>query len=281
MNYCLINATRYGTGTEADLFWSQGIATAGKTGTTTDNKDKWYCGFTGYYTAAVWTGYDQPEAIRLKSGSNPAAQLFKKVMSPIHKGLKNINLYNSRLMKEVTVCLDSGKLATDACKNDVRVTLFANDGFGRTTKACVYEEDMIKDKCDKHSLVNYCSGGGVAHEYCQKFAAVDPTVKIQEKALVKITQEQLDEIRKAKDYGLTKYYVCDEWIWLVDENGKDLVFNGINGKLKQTEKAPYLLCPTHTKEAWEEYQSSILPEPEIPTDPSGDAGIDPVDLNVG
>ncbi len=40
-----------------------GIDVAAKTGTTDDNFDRWLCGFTPYYTAVTWFGYDQNETI--------------------------------------------------------------------------------------------------------------------------------------------------------------------------------------------------------------------------
>jgi penicillin-binding protein 1A len=50
---------------------------AGKTGTTSSYRDRWFCGFTGHYTAAVWCGYDHPERINLTgSTANPAARLW-------------------------------------------------------------------------------------------------------------------------------------------------------------------------------------------------------------
>ena len=82
MTYMLKNAVENGTGTEARL---KNMAVAGKTGTTSDYKDRWFVGCTPYYVAAVWTGYDVPEYIH--SSGNPAAQLWKKVMAPIHEGL--------------------------------------------------------------------------------------------------------------------------------------------------------------------------------------------------
>ena len=83
MTYMLQNAVNRGTGTEAYL----GIMpVAGKTGTTTDAKDRWFVGCTPYYVAAVWTGYDTPEYIKVSG--NPAAQIFRKVMRPLHEGLE-------------------------------------------------------------------------------------------------------------------------------------------------------------------------------------------------
>lgn len=82
MTYMMQNGVENGTGTEAAL-WSMPVA--GKTGSSGEYKDRWFVGCTPYYVAAVWTGYDIPERIHV--AGNPAAQLFRKVMAPIHDGL--------------------------------------------------------------------------------------------------------------------------------------------------------------------------------------------------
>ncbi len=262
MNYCLVNATANGTGYEANLSYSHGITTAGKTGTTTGNKARWYCGFTGYYTAAVWCGFDQPDNISPLYVNNPSASLFKSVMGPLHKGKSNIALYNSSALKGVTVCLDSGKLATDACRADVR-------GVARTATAVVYSEDYPSEYCDKHVMVDICSSGGVANEYCHLFAEretqpEDDVVTVSEKSLVQMTRDELDVIRRASGCGLSGTFLGDEWVYQVDANGNDAVFQGIFKDLNQREDAPYVVCTEHTKEAWEEYINSLPPEPEEP-----------------
>ncbi len=76
-------AATYGTGSEASF---QGMTVAGKTGTTSDNKDRWFVGMTPYFVAAVWTGYDTPAPMYFYG--NPAAQIWKKVMQPLHQGLE-------------------------------------------------------------------------------------------------------------------------------------------------------------------------------------------------
>jgi len=83
MTYMMQSAVETGTGTEAYL---GSVAVAGKTGTSTEYKDRWFVGCTPYYVAAVWTGFDMPARINT-TGSNPAAQIWKKVMRPIHDGL--------------------------------------------------------------------------------------------------------------------------------------------------------------------------------------------------
>ena len=62
-----------GTGTQAQL---SNMTVAGKTGSTNTNNDRWFVGYTPYYTAAVWTGYSTPE--RVKASGNPAAAMWKR-----------------------------------------------------------------------------------------------------------------------------------------------------------------------------------------------------------
>ena len=83
MTDMLYNAAVYGTGSEANLGF---MPTAGKTGTSSDSKDRWFVGFTPYYIAAVWTGYDMPATMRVTG--NPSAQIWKQIMAPIHEDLE-------------------------------------------------------------------------------------------------------------------------------------------------------------------------------------------------
>ena len=89
MTDMLYNAVLYGTGSEANL---GSMPTAGKTGTSGESKDRWFVGFTPYYVAAVWTGYDMP--VSMKVTGNPAAQIWKKLMEPVHEGLESIPFYS-------------------------------------------------------------------------------------------------------------------------------------------------------------------------------------------
>jgi len=82
MTDMLVDAVVAGTGGSANL---GRMPTAGKTGTSSDSKDRWFVGYTPYYLAAVWTGFDTPA--EMKSSGNPAAQIWKMLMAPIHEGL--------------------------------------------------------------------------------------------------------------------------------------------------------------------------------------------------
>ena len=241
MNYCLANAANNGTGTAA-IFSGQNIY--GKTGTTANNRDRWFCGFTAHYTAAVWTGYDTPETISVST--NPACTLWKKVMQPIHSGLSKVSLYSTSGMKSVAVCLDSGKLATDACRDDIRGS--------RAASAYCYSYDVPSGYCDKHVSVKYCeTGGGVCTEYCELFADAGEDVEITRVSLVKMTQNEVDKINKAKGVGLVAMYYQDNYVYLVDRDGDPIDWHGFNGKANKDVEEPYILCTVHTKEAYEAY----------------------------
>lgn len=83
MCYMLNIAATYGTGSESYL---GNMTHAGKTGSSTNYRDRWFVGFTPYYVCAVWTGYDTPE--RIYVNGNPSAKTWKKIMQPVHEGLE-------------------------------------------------------------------------------------------------------------------------------------------------------------------------------------------------
>ena len=259
LNYCLDSAVATGTGTAADLE-ELGIDVAGKTGTTSGYKDRYFAGFTGYYTAAVWCGFDDPAEIKLSgSTANPAARLWKKVMLQLHKGRSNIPLYDANAMVSVSICLDSGKLATDSCYQDIRTA----DGLHRVEKVLVYPEDRPKGYCDKHISLDYCpEGHGVANEYCKKFAEIG-VLKLETKALLKLTQSQIGAMVKAK--GLADIYLRDDYIYLVNKNGADAAFHGINGGINKGLSVPYQVCRAHTQQSWQDYNTP--PATTAPTQP--------------
>ena len=75
----------YGTGRGLGL--ENDMPAAGKTGTTNSNRDTWFCGYTPYYTAAVWVGYDIPRNMPGIYGATYAGKIWKNVMDEIHQGL--------------------------------------------------------------------------------------------------------------------------------------------------------------------------------------------------
>lgn len=264
MNYCLQNAVTDGTGGAADL---SGHNVAGKTGTTSSNRDRWFCGYTGYYTAAVWCGYKQPEEIRLSGSSqNPAARLFKKVMQPLHNGKSRVSLYSTSGMRSYSVCLDTGAKASDACEKDVRYFLL---GRNRVNSAYAYTGDGPDGTCDRHVMVEFCTtGSGVATEYCSKFAGVED-VRIDSRALLKLTPSEVEVIKRASKHGLGTDFTDNRYVYYVSEDGSLLNWHGFDGKANNGINAPYVVCPVHTKQAWEDYEASQATEP--PTEAATEA----------
>ena len=98
-----------GTGKNAKL---ASMPTHGKTGTSNDNKDKWFCGFTPYYVGAVWYGYD---ANRSVGGTNISTQVWKKVMEKVHQGLPAKEFEQPESVTAVSICQKTGKLSSEGC----------------------------------------------------------------------------------------------------------------------------------------------------------------------
>ena len=60
---------------------------AGKTGTTNDNKDGWFVGYTRYYTTSVWVGFDMPKTLPTLTGSSLPGSIWKNFMTRLHADL--------------------------------------------------------------------------------------------------------------------------------------------------------------------------------------------------
>lgn len=93
-----------------------GVDVAAKTGTTDENYDRWLCGFTPYYTAVTWYGFDINESINFNQ-RNPAGLLWANVMSRVHTGLNSAKFEKPASVTGVTICAETGKKATTGCQN--------------------------------------------------------------------------------------------------------------------------------------------------------------------
>lgn len=111
--YGVVNSS-VGTGRSAKL--DCGISTYGKTGTTDDDCDKWFVGFTPYYVGACWYGFDTPASLSAAGVSgNPTVTAWNIVMEEIHESLDKKELTKPNNVVEVEVCEKSGMLATSTC----------------------------------------------------------------------------------------------------------------------------------------------------------------------
>lgn len=174
MNGFLQKVIAQGTGGSAAF---SGMTIAGKTGTTSDNRDRYFVGYSPYYCAAVWTGYDTPE--KLNVSGNPSAVMWKKVMSKIHANLKNkkFSSAGSEDLVSIQVCADSGLLSTDLCANDVRGSRVRTVQVVKGTEPAAY--------CSMHTEVKWCTeGNALATEFC-------PADKVVTKTVINYTRESL------------------------------------------------------------------------------------------
>ena len=142
-----------GTGLLAKL---SNMPTAGKTGAAGTWLDRWFVGYTPYYVGAVWSGYDKPEYM---GTSNPSAILWNAVMKRVHQDLPYKEFNGAAGMKQYTICIDTGLLATDACASDVR---------GNHTMIVYLDPSKAPTTyCPVHVFENVCADShGLATESC-------------------------------------------------------------------------------------------------------------------
>lgn len=139
-----------GTGTSVKF---AGMSIAGKTGTTSDHKDRWFSGFTPYYTASTWGGYDMNQQLT-KAERSYHNGLWKKVMSRIHENLENKSFEKPDGIVTASVCKYSGKLAISGiCDADPR-------GDGIVTE--YFAKDQVPTEgCDIHVIAPICDETGL------------------------------------------------------------------------------------------------------------------------
>ncbi|APM40396.1 transglycosylase domain-containing protein [Clostridium kluyveri] len=116
-----------GTGYNANF---GNMAVRGKTGTSTDSKNLWFCGLTPYYSAAVWIGNDDNSVLNDNSlNSNSAAKLWADIMSPFHENLESKELEMPSGVVTAAICSESGKLARADCYKDLTGSKVYNELF--------------------------------------------------------------------------------------------------------------------------------------------------------
>lgn len=143
---------------------AQLVGAAGKTGTTDNNNDRWFVGFTPYVTGGVWVGYDEAQDLGNSSDSNKIwntvmLEIHHKILERVEAGTAEKKTFSDDLLIEAKYCPDSGKLITDACQADPRGKRSATGYFTRDT--------LPTDPCNVHVWVAYCTEGkGVATANC-------------------------------------------------------------------------------------------------------------------
>lgn len=132
---------------------------AGKTGTTTSNRDALFAGFTPYYTCTVWCGYDDNSPQDGALTSNPKT-LWNHIMGRIHENLEYREFVQPEGIVTAAVCKKSGKLAVNGlCDRDPRGSMIETEYFAAGTVPTEY--------CDHHVSATICTASGLlANEFC-------------------------------------------------------------------------------------------------------------------
>lgn len=147
----MVDVVTSGTGGSVNF---GGMAIAGKTGTTSDYNDVWFAGYTPYYTATTWAGYDNN--VKLSGDEkNLAKKLWRAVMSKIHEDLPNESFSVPAGIVTATVCSRSGKLPiAGLCDGTLRTEYFA-------------EGTVPEETCDVHYAGQVCQYSNLpATEFC-------------------------------------------------------------------------------------------------------------------
>ena len=171
-------------GTAKALKLDSKIDVAAKTGTTNDNNDVYFVGYTPYYLGATWFGYDIPRSLA-KFGSNQAMAGWEAVMTKIHQrvfdkvasGEITLKDFNYDGLEKAEYCIDSGLLPGRYCELDVRGDRIETGYFANApTKTCDAHYPVLWDT----------STGSVASDFC-------PSEYVQTRALVLAGEERIFE----------------------------------------------------------------------------------------
>ncbi len=180
-----------------------GMSTAGKSGTTTNNNDVWFVGYSPYYTACIWEGYDANYTLEEPSNIK---QIWKNIMDRVHEGLTDTGFgpVPSGIEQEV-ICSKCGNLAIkDVCSKDPRGDLTYTEYFAKGTTPT--------EHCTCHKVVETCTLSNMtASSYCpdalvtNKIYMILPTEVTSDTADTKyaISDEALNTICKIHDSSNT------------------------------------------------------------------------------
>lgn len=136
----MVDVVTKGTGASVNF---GNMAIAGKTGTTSDYKDVWFAGYTPYYTATTWTGYDNNVSMDDSASKNLSKTLWREVMSTIHQNLPAESFIMPAGITTCTICSRSGKLPIPGlCDAHLRTEYFA-DGSVPTETCDVHYSGMV------------------------------------------------------------------------------------------------------------------------------------------
>ncbi len=169
-----------------------GTAIAGKTGTTSDYNDVWFAGYTTYYTATTWTGYDNNVKLSSTEEKNLSKKMWRLVMSKIHEGREGTSFAVPSGIITATVCSRSGKLPiAGLCDGTCRTEYFAEGTVPTETCDVHYEGEICA-----YDNVPACEGCPFSyHGVVERLPAEDPSLLSGSSTTITTVDENGNEIK--------------------------------------------------------------------------------------
>tara|TARA_Y200000002_G_scaffold281082_1_gene235163 strand:- start:98 stop:2449 length:2352 start_codon:yes stop_codon:yes gene_type:complete len=132
----LKGAVDRGTGRRTKI---EGIEIAGKTGTTNNNTDAWFLGFTSDIIIGVYTGFDIPESLGKKeTGSSVAAPIFKKFIENYYDNKKALPFIIPAGVELIKIDYDTGQIS-----NKINDTKTIYEAFGKNDNLSNLKETLV------------------------------------------------------------------------------------------------------------------------------------------
>ncbi|MBQ1410590.1 MAG: transglycosylase domain-containing protein [Oscillospiraceae bacterium] len=247
-------ACNYGTGASAKF---NGVPIGGKTGTTSNDRDRWFSGITPKYTASVWSGYDDPEEIEMVVSSNPSALMWKAVMSSLLDGMTEEEIGDFTQPDDeryinVQVCSETGLLAGPKCT-------------ARTVG--LFVSDMPRETCNSHVEfeIDLCYPNGTggacycANENCQKYH------NLVTSEVFNTLCKTVPELNRFKENDLQKKTLV---MLKVGENDTPTLADAL-------EEYEIEVCTQHSAQRLQELTEAIQSAMASIMDPNGDPDSDP------
>jgi penicillin-binding protein 1A len=160
-------------GTSSSITLRRLVECAGKTGTTGEDHDRWFVGYTPDLICGVWCGYEYPAPL---AGRNLCTGIWNDVMSRLWDRLGGRTSFSvPASVYRASYCRDSGELLSDACTHDPRGERSAVGWFA--------EGNAPHAVCDRHVLCDYdVIEGGISHGYC-------PAESVERVALLRVERQ--------------------------------------------------------------------------------------------
>lgn len=162
------------TGTAAAI---PNMSCAGKSGTTTNNVDVWFVGYTPYYTGGIWGGCDNNQSLKDNSGARNGGtsyhkRIWRQIMTRIHEGLSDPGFPVPDSVETAQVCRKSGKLpVSGVCEADPRGNSVYTEYFAKGT--------VPTEACGHHTRITVCgASGGKPSAFCPQEQQKTKTVMV-------------------------------------------------------------------------------------------------------